>query len=88
MHYLKAVQFTTPVGEQVHFDENGDPAASYDIINWHIGAEGKVEFMQVGHFDAVKGPERDFQLDLGKVFWGGGWGGMVKMWCLVLCNKC
>ncbi|KAK3570689.1 hypothetical protein QTP86_025030, partial [Hemibagrus guttatus] len=79
LHYLKAVKFTTPVGEQVHFDENGDPAASYDIINWHEGADGKVEFLQVGHFDAVKGPERDFQLDLGKVFWGGGWGGMVPV---------
>ncbi|XP_017320710.2 extracellular calcium-sensing receptor [Ictalurus punctatus] len=79
LHYLKAVQFTTPVGEQVYFDENGDPAASYDIINWHLGAEGKVEFMQVGRFDAVKGPEQDFQLDLGKMFWGGGWGGMVPV---------
>ncbi|XP_053356606.1 extracellular calcium-sensing receptor-like [Clarias gariepinus] len=79
LHYLKNVQFTTPVGEQVQFDENGDPAAAYDIINWHVGAEGKVEFTQVGRFDAVKGPERDFQLDLGKMFWGGGWGGMVPV---------
>ncbi|XP_060778989.1 extracellular calcium-sensing receptor-like [Neoarius graeffei] len=79
LHYLKAVQFTTPVGEQVHFDENGDPAASYDIINWHVGAEGKVDFKQVGRFDAVNGPEQDFQLDLGKVFWGGGWGDMVPV---------
>lgn len=66
------------MGEQVQFDENGDPAASYDIINWHLGADGKVKFLQVGQFDAVKGPEQDFQLNLGNVFWGGGWGGKVK----------
>ncbi|GAA6092976.1 extracellular calcium-sensing receptor-like [Tachysurus ichikawai] len=79
LHYLKAVKFTTPVGEQVQFDENGDPAASYDIINWHLGADGKVKFLQVGQFDAVKGPEQDFQLNLGNVFWGGGWGGKVPV---------
>ncbi|XP_053479663.1 extracellular calcium-sensing receptor-like [Ictalurus furcatus] len=79
LHYLKAVQFTTPVGEMVGFDENGDPSASYDIINWHVGAEGKVEFVKVGQFDAAKGPEQDFHLDLRKVFWGGGWGDEVPV---------
>ncbi|XP_017564502.1 extracellular calcium-sensing receptor-like [Pygocentrus nattereri] len=73
LYYLKEVKFTTPVGEPVYFDENGDPSASYDIINWHMGAEGKMEFVQVGQFDAARGPEQDFQLDLRKVVWGGGW---------------
>ncbi|XP_076850861.1 extracellular calcium-sensing receptor-like isoform X1 [Brachyhypopomus gauderio] len=71
LHYLKSVKFTTPVGELVYFDKNGDPAASYDIINWHLGAKGKMEFIKVGQFDATGGPEPDFQLDLKKVVWGG-----------------
>ncbi|XP_062861003.1 extracellular calcium-sensing receptor-like [Trichomycterus rosablanca] len=79
LHYLKTVEFTTPVGEKVFFDENGDPSASYDIINWHVGAEGKVEFVKVGQFDVAKGPEQDFQLDLTKVFWGGGLGDKVPV---------
>ena len=78
LHYLKTVKFTTPVGELVHFDNNGDPSASYDIINWHTGPEGKVEFVKVGQFDAARGPQQDFQLDLGKVVWGGGWGNKVR----------
>uniref|UniRef100_A0A3B4E039 G-protein coupled receptors family 3 profile domain-containing protein n=1 Tax=Pygocentrus nattereri TaxID=42514 RepID=A0A3B4E039_PYGNA len=61
---ISGVKFTTPVGELVHFDNNGDPSASYDIINWHMGAEGKVEFVKVGQFDAARGPQQDFQLDL------------------------
>ncbi|XP_022535519.2 extracellular calcium-sensing receptor-like [Astyanax mexicanus] len=73
LHYIKAVQFTTPVGEPVHFDQNGDPTASYDIINWHTGSENKTEFVKVGQFDTARGPGEDFQLDLSKVFWGGGW---------------
>ncbi|XP_062861002.1 extracellular calcium-sensing receptor-like [Trichomycterus rosablanca] len=79
LHYLKAVEFTTPVGEKVFFDENGDPSASYDIINWQVGAEGKVEFVKVGQFDVAEGPEQDFQLDLTKVFWGGGLGDKVPV---------
>ncbi|TSK38414.1 Extracellular calcium-sensing receptor [Bagarius yarrelli] len=79
LHYLKTVQFTTPVGETVSFDENGDPSASYDIINWQVGAEGKVEFVKVGQFDAASGPEQDFQLELRRVYWGGGWGKKVPV---------
>lgn len=73
------MDFTTPVGEKVFFDENGDPSASYDIINWHVSTEGKVEFIKVGQFDVVKGPEQDFQLDLTKIFWGGGPEDEVRM---------
>ncbi|KAG9273403.1 extracellular calcium-sensing receptor-like [Astyanax mexicanus] len=79
VHYLKTVKFTTPQGELVYFDENGDPSASYDIINWHMGAEGKVEFVQVGQFDAARGPKQDFQMDFGKVVWGGGWNNEVPV---------
>ncbi|XP_017570943.1 extracellular calcium-sensing receptor-like [Pygocentrus nattereri] len=79
LYYLKTVKFTTPVGELVHFDNNGDPSASYDIINWHMGAEGKVEFVKVGQFDAARGPQQDFQLDLSKVVWGGSWSDKVPV---------
>uniref|UniRef100_A0AAY5ER96 G-protein coupled receptors family 3 profile domain-containing protein n=1 Tax=Electrophorus electricus TaxID=8005 RepID=A0AAY5ER96_ELEEL len=33
---------------------NGDVSASYDIINWHVGPEGKVAFVKVGQFDSLK----------------------------------
>ncbi|KAL7879121.1 hypothetical protein AOLI_G00100950 [Acnodon oligacanthus] len=79
LYYLKRVKFTTPVGELVNFDNNGDPSASYDIINWHMGAEGKVEFVKVGQFDAARGPQQDFQLDLSKVVWGGSWSDKVRV---------
>ncbi|XP_035381096.1 extracellular calcium-sensing receptor-like isoform X2 [Electrophorus electricus] len=79
LHYLKSVNFTTPVGELVYFDKNGNPSASYDILNWQLGANGKMEFVKVGQFDPTRGPERDFYLDLNKVVWGGGCGDEVPV---------
>uniref|UniRef100_A0AAY5EV34 G-protein coupled receptors family 3 profile domain-containing protein n=1 Tax=Electrophorus electricus TaxID=8005 RepID=A0AAY5EV34_ELEEL len=51
----------------LHFDENGDVSASYDIVNWHVGPEGKVAFVKVGQFDAASTQERGFQLDTNKL---------------------
>ncbi|XP_012772551.2 extracellular calcium-sensing receptor-like [Maylandia zebra] len=38
---LQRVNFTNQFGDEVFFDENGDPPASYDIINWQL-INGKV----------------------------------------------
>ncbi|XP_053479653.1 extracellular calcium-sensing receptor-like [Ictalurus furcatus] len=49
---LKKVHFTTAAGEDVFFDENGDPAARYDVLNWQQGKDGKTVFVKVGFYDA------------------------------------
>ncbi|KPP73685.1 extracellular calcium-sensing receptor-like [Scleropages formosus] len=72
LHYLSAANFTTPVGETIHFDENGDPMPSYDIINWQRGPDGLVKFVKVGQFDAVDGSRSTFHFDVKRVVWGGG----------------
>ncbi|XP_035240476.1 extracellular calcium-sensing receptor-like isoform X1 [Anguilla anguilla] len=72
LHYLHTVNFTTPVGEATHFDENGEPPAAYDIINWQVGAHGTLEFVRVGQFDSVDGSHSEFDIDVKRVVWGGG----------------
>ncbi|KAJ8367803.1 hypothetical protein SKAU_G00078310 [Synaphobranchus kaupii] len=72
LHYLRTVNFTTPVGEATHYNENGEPPAAYDLINWHVGAQGTVEFVKVGQFDTVDGSHSEFDMDVKKVLWGGG----------------
>eukprot|EP00063_Salmo_salar_P044194 XP_014019029.1 PREDICTED: extracellular calcium-sensing receptor-like [Salmo salar] len=74
VHYLRGVNFSTPVGESFHFDINGDPPASYDIINWHVTPEGTAEFVQVGHFLSSEGSDDQFHMNMDKVVWGGGSG--------------
>ncbi|XP_069053815.1 vomeronasal type-2 receptor 1-like, partial [Lepisosteus oculatus] len=41
-HYIQTLSVTNALGEKISFDENGDPIASYDIINWQRGADGKL----------------------------------------------
>ncbi|KAJ8367766.1 hypothetical protein SKAU_G00077940 [Synaphobranchus kaupii] len=47
--HLKRVHFINSFGDAVFFDENGDPPASYEMINWQL-RDGEVQHVTVGHF--------------------------------------
>ncbi|XP_066541474.1 extracellular calcium-sensing receptor-like [Hoplias malabaricus] len=49
---LKKIHFSTTTSEEVYFDENGDPTARYDLLNWQQGTTGKIVFVKVGFYDA------------------------------------
>ncbi|XP_030600135.1 extracellular calcium-sensing receptor-like [Archocentrus centrarchus] len=49
-HILK-IHFKTKEGDEVYFNENGDPAAKYEIINWQPRENSTVEFVTVGLYD-------------------------------------
>ncbi|XP_027017665.1 extracellular calcium-sensing receptor-like [Tachysurus fulvidraco] len=54
---LKKIHFKTKEGEEVFFDKNGDPAAKYDVINWHGNVQH--EFVTVGFYDSsIMGHDR------------------------------
>ncbi len=44
---VNAVNFTTLVGELVYLEDNGEPSASYNIMNWHVDESRAVNFIQV-----------------------------------------
>uniref|UniRef100_A0A671U6T5 G-protein coupled receptors family 3 profile domain-containing protein n=1 Tax=Sparus aurata TaxID=8175 RepID=A0A671U6T5_SPAAU len=50
--HIKEVNFKTKEGDEVYFNENGDPAAKYEIINWQPTENGIVDFVTVGLHDA------------------------------------
>ncbi|XP_032888129.1 extracellular calcium-sensing receptor-like [Amblyraja radiata] len=69
LHYLKEVKFTNRYGDKVYFDENGDPVASYDIMNWQMDANGSVKIVTVGLFDASAAPGQELFIDEDVVIW-------------------
>ncbi|XP_026783265.3 extracellular calcium-sensing receptor-like [Pangasianodon hypophthalmus] len=48
---LTKLHFTTTSGEDVYLDENGDPAARYEVLNWQQGKNGEIVFVKVGFYD-------------------------------------
>ncbi|XP_070684690.1 extracellular calcium-sensing receptor-like [Pempheris klunzingeri] len=69
VHYLQKVNFTTPFGDQVSFDENGDVLPIYDIMNWLWLPDGGAKLQNVGEVkrSAFKGEELTLHED--KIFW-------------------
>ncbi|RXN33007.1 extracellular calcium-sensing receptor-like protein [Labeo rohita] len=52
LNSLQSINFTTPVGENVFFDNNGDSPARYELINLQSANKGKVEVETIGYYDA------------------------------------
>ncbi|XP_072113025.1 extracellular calcium-sensing receptor-like [Mobula birostris] len=69
LHHLKNVRFTNCLGELIYFDPNGDPPASYDIINWQLNDKGLVEHVTVGYFDASAAPGKEFKINEDIILW-------------------
>uniref|UniRef100_A0A8C5MYS1 G-protein coupled receptors family 3 profile domain-containing protein n=1 Tax=Leptobrachium leishanense TaxID=445787 RepID=A0A8C5MYS1_9ANUR len=51
LHYIKKVRFTLSSGREIYFDENGDPPAIYDIVNWQLSSSGAMNYVKVGSYD-------------------------------------
>uniref|UniRef100_A0A4W5PDC6 Olfactory receptor C family, h1 n=1 Tax=Hucho hucho TaxID=62062 RepID=A0A4W5PDC6_9TELE len=51
LRYLRDVNFTMKSGERVYFDENGDPTAIYELVNWQRDQAGETVFVTVGNYN-------------------------------------
>uniref|UniRef100_A0A3P8W0U4 G-protein coupled receptors family 3 profile domain-containing protein n=1 Tax=Cynoglossus semilaevis TaxID=244447 RepID=A0A3P8W0U4_CYNSE len=49
---LQRVHFVNTFGDSIFFDENGDPPASYEVINWQL-RDGEVHHVSLGHFASI-----------------------------------
>uniref|UniRef100_A0A8K9X3M4 Olfactory receptor C family, h1 n=1 Tax=Oncorhynchus mykiss TaxID=8022 RepID=A0A8K9X3M4_ONCMY len=52
LRYLRDLNFTMKSGERVYFDENGDPTAIYELVNWQRDQAGETVFVTVGNYNA------------------------------------
>ncbi|XP_066566377.1 extracellular calcium-sensing receptor-like [Amia ocellicauda] len=71
LHYLKRVNFTTWNGEKMYFDDNGDPAARYELVNWQLNKEGIRMFEVIGLYDASLPEGQQFVMNYVSPVWAG-----------------
>ncbi|XP_015216165.2 extracellular calcium-sensing receptor-like [Lepisosteus oculatus] len=72
LQHLKKVSFTTKTGEQVSFDDNGDPVARYELVNWQLVNESTIQFKTIGYYDASLPAGRQFVMNQVNISWAGG----------------
>ncbi|XP_076853603.1 extracellular calcium-sensing receptor-like [Brachyhypopomus gauderio] len=68
LEHIKKVHFRTKMGEDVYFDENGDPAARYEILNWQTSKEEHV-FVTVGLYDSTFSARNRLAVNMASVLW-------------------
>ncbi|XP_063349972.1 extracellular calcium-sensing receptor-like [Pelmatolapia mariae] len=68
VYYLERVNFTTPFGDQVSFDENGDVEPIYDVMNWLWLPDGSTKVQSVGEVKG-SGEGEELILDEKRIFW-------------------
>uniref|UniRef100_A0A3P9KA25 Extracellular calcium-sensing receptor-like n=1 Tax=Oryzias latipes TaxID=8090 RepID=A0A3P9KA25_ORYLA len=68
IHPKERVNFSNRFGDNVFFDEDGDPPASYDIINWQLD-NGKVQHVTVGQFISTQSGNYKLQIDEEEIIW-------------------
>uniref|UniRef100_A0A3B3VHE4 Extracellular calcium-sensing receptor-like n=1 Tax=Poecilia latipinna TaxID=48699 RepID=A0A3B3VHE4_9TELE len=52
---LHQVRYLNSFASEIKFDENGDPAAMYDLVNWQMNPNGELKFINIGKFDGMTG---------------------------------
>ncbi|XP_075329395.1 extracellular calcium-sensing receptor-like [Odontesthes bonariensis] len=67
--HLQDVNFTIQSGERVYFDEKGDPAAAYELVNWQTNPAGDIVFVAVGSYDASQSNGKQFTMNGVKITW-------------------
>ncbi|XP_006637596.2 extracellular calcium-sensing receptor-like [Lepisosteus oculatus] len=72
LEHLNHVNFKTKTGEQVSFDDNGDPPARYELVNWQVVNGSTVQFMTVGYYDASLPAGSQFVMNQVNIVWAGG----------------
>uniref|UniRef100_A0A3B3XGE7 G-protein coupled receptors family 3 profile domain-containing protein n=1 Tax=Poecilia mexicana TaxID=48701 RepID=A0A3B3XGE7_9TELE len=69
LQQLQKIHFKTKEGDFVYFNDNGDPPAKYEIINWQPRENDTVEFVGVGIYDASLPEDRQLSVKNMSLIW-------------------
>ncbi|XP_072313069.1 extracellular calcium-sensing receptor-like [Eucyclogobius newberryi] len=85
LEHLHYVNFTTNNDARVFFDENGDPASHYDLVNWQIHRNDSAEIVTIGLYRTSSLEGENLQILDSKITWGGGNNKVVRSVCREPC---
>ncbi|XP_029435568.1 vomeronasal type-2 receptor 26-like [Rhinatrema bivittatum] len=57
------------MGEEMYFDNNGDPPAVYDIVNWQLNPDGSIQSVKVGSFDTRAPKGQELSINMSAIRW-------------------
>ncbi|XP_068128197.1 vomeronasal type-2 receptor 26-like [Hyperolius riggenbachi] len=72
LRYIKKVRLKLSSGKDFYLDENGDPPAVYDIVNWQLTPEGAIQHVKVGSYDTTAAPGYIFSINTTIIRWATG----------------
>ncbi|XP_043557582.1 extracellular calcium-sensing receptor-like [Chiloscyllium plagiosum] len=72
LRYMQTVNFRTKNGDNVYFDEKGDPVAAYDLVNWQTNSKGVAHVQTIGYYDGSAPPGQQVVLSERSIVWRGG----------------
>ncbi|XP_028560355.2 vomeronasal type-2 receptor 26-like [Podarcis muralis] len=67
--FLKGVSFNNSAGGKVSFDQNGELAAGFDIMNWIFATNQSFHRVKVGRLDPQAPPEQTFEINEDAIRW-------------------
>ncbi|XP_075715699.1 extracellular calcium-sensing receptor-like [Rhinoderma darwinii] len=72
LYYMKKARVTLSNGRDFYFDENGDPPAIYDIVNWQLNPEGVMQHIKIGSYDTTASFGQVFTINTSAILWSNG----------------
>lgn len=66
---MKKVRVSLSNGNEFYFDENGEPPAVYDIVNWQLSPEGGIRQIKVGSYDSAAAPGQVLTINSSLLSW-------------------
>lgn len=66
------MQYFNSFEDEITFDDNGDPAAVYDLVNWQMNTDEEIMFVNIGKFDGMATSDKQkLHIHDEIIFWNG-----------------
>ncbi|XP_015225725.1 PREDICTED: extracellular calcium-sensing receptor-like [Cyprinodon variegatus] len=86
LHYLKHVQYLNSFEDEITFDDNGDPTAVYDLVNWQMNTDEEIMFVNIGKFDGMATSDKQkLHIHDEIIFWNGNTTRVPLSICSTIC---